>query len=161
MAHLNNYITAFIKVSIITTLLFGGLLAQSYATNLITDSIMKMNVEFSAYDSTNTTTQTASIEVLNEKESSFNFGDYQLDVKTDLFHKDALSFEEKNFLAQIKIKQLGEFGQFELVGTPEIITLRNQWAEITLDTDAEQENIKLKLQFEEENSFNGSEITSG
>ena len=65
MANLNNYIMSFIKVSIFTTLLFGGLLAQSYATNLVTNTLAKMDIEFTAKNNESHINQTASTTLRN------------------------------------------------------------------------------------------------
>ena len=128
----NNFLTSFIKISIITTVLFGGLLAQSYATNLVTDSIMKMNIEFTANNDENVTHQTASMTVKNNQQSDFTFGNHHVEIKTTFVKKDGVPTNEQQFLAEVKIKQLGESDQFELIGSPAMLILRNNWAEFTL-----------------------------
>ncbi len=161
MANLNNYITTFIKISVITTLIFGGLLAQSYATNLVSNSIAKMNIEFSSKDSKNTIHQTASINIDDNQQSSFAFGDYQLDIKTTLIPEEGIPYAAQQLLAEVNVKQLGEFGQVELIGSPTKLILRNKWVEFKLDSEDIQEGIQFKLQYEDYLSNQHNAITSG
>ncbi len=146
----NNFLAAFFKISIITTLFFGGLLAQSYATNLVTDSIIKMNIEFTANNDENANHQTASVNVQNNQQSDFTFGNHHVEIKTIFVKKDGVPVNQQQFLAEVKIKQLGESGQFELIGSPTMLILRNKWAEFKLNTEEENETIQFKLQYEED-----------
>ena len=149
----NNFMTSFIKISIITTFIFGGLLAQSYATNLVTDSIMKMNIEFSANNDESTNRQTASVAVQNNQQSDFTFGNHQVEVKTTFIQKDGVPSNQQQFLAEVNIKRLGESGRFELIGSPAMLILRNKWAEIKLDPENDENSIELKLKYEDDNAL--------
>ncbi len=142
----NNHITSFLKVSLFTTILFGGLLAQSYATTLFSDTIMKMNIEFSATD---TDTQKASMTVHNEQESSIAFGDHQLDIKSTFFAWEDDAAEHEQVLAEVIIQKLNEHGKFQVIHKPSLVIMRNKWAEIQIDPENSEETFKLKMQFED------------
>lgn len=150
----NRFITTFFKISIITTALFGGLLAQSYATNLVSDSIMRMNIEFAADNKLSNTPETASVLVQNNQQSDFSFGNHQLEIKTTFIENKNLPASEQQFLAEVKIKQLGESGEINLIGSPSMLILRNKWAEFKLNTADKDESIQFKLQFEEDDTAN-------
>ncbi|MGJ8664268.1 MAG: hypothetical protein ACSHWU_11475 [Marinicella sp.] len=143
----NNHITSFLKVSLITTILFGGLLAQSYATTLFSDTIMKMNIEFSATEAESTATQTASMTVHNEQESSIAFGNHQLDIKTTFVGWEDEAKEHEHVLAEIKVQKLDDDGSYELIYSPSLMILRNEWAELKIDSEDGKEGIELKMQF--------------
>jgi len=101
MANLNNYIITFIKISVITTLFFGGLLAQSYATNLVSDSIM--NTELTTKDIEDTNQKTASVLAHEEEPLSFSFGNYQLNIKSIAIQDLGLSLQDLIHLHDIKM----------------------------------------------------------
>lgn len=143
----NNHITSFLKVSLITTLLFGGLVAQSYATTLFSDTIMKMNIEFSATDAEQTNTQVASMTVQNEQQSSIAFGNHQLDIKTTFVGWEDEAKEHEHVLAEVKVQKLDADGHYELIYSPSLMILRNKWAEFKIDSADGKEGIELKLQF--------------
>ncbi|MCX7553814.1 hypothetical protein OS175_07985 [Marinicella sp. S1101] len=147
MASQNN-ISAIFKVVLLTTALFGGLVAQSYATNLITETFLKMNVEVSTGD---TTKELASVRVKDQDSSSFEFGNHQIDVKTTFvnFSEDNAALE-KQILAEIKVLELDEAGEFELKYSPSMLILQNKWAELEIGSGEDDENqFKLKLKYED------------
>lgn len=148
MANINNHLITFIKISVITTLLFGGLLAQSYATNLVTDSIINMNIEFAANNKEETNLQTASIAVKDKEVVNFSFGDFQVDIKSNFIDQENNQLENHKFLAEVKLKQLNETGDLGLISTPSMLILRNQWAEFELNGEQGQQSIKLKIQYD-------------
>ncbi len=147
---INNYIILFLKVSIITTLLFGGLLAQSYATTtLFPDTVMKMNIEFSTPEGQNITTKKASMTVHNKQESSISFGEHQLAIKTTFITWEGEAKEPEQVLAEIKIQELNDQGEATTVHTPSLMIIRNEWAELKIAPEDGQEGIELKMQFED------------
>ncbi len=149
----HNHFTAFIKVSLFTTMVFGGLLAQSWATTQFSDAVMKMNIEFVATEGdkpgTQSTTQKASMTVHNEQESSIAFGDHQLDIKTTFFGWEDDAKEHEQVLAEIKIQKLAEDGQYHLVTAPSLLIDRNEWAAVTIDALQGEAAIELKMQFKD------------
>ena len=149
----HNHFTAFIKVSLFTTMVFGGLLAQSWATSQFSDAVMKMNIEFVATESdkpgTQSTTQKASMTVHNEQESSIAFGDHQLDIKTTFFGWEENAKEHEQIYAEFKIQKLAADGKYHLVHKPALMILRNEWAEVKIDPADGIEGIDLKVQFKD------------
>lgn len=142
----NNFLTSFIKISIITTVLFGSLLAQSYATNIFSDVIIKMKLEFTANDTENSTTQIASMTVHNEQQSSISFGNHQLDIKTTFLKWQDGAKELDQILAEVKVQKLDAEGHYQLIHSPSLVILRNKWAELKLDPE---NGIELKLKYED------------
>jgi hypothetical protein len=133
----------------ITTVLFGSLLAQSYATNLFSDVIMKMNVEFTANDTNNHVTQIASMTVHNEQQSSIAFGEHQLDIKTTFLKWEDDAKELDQILAEVKVQKLDAEGHYQLIHSPSFVILRNKWAEVMLDPENAKHSIELKLKYED------------
>lgn len=148
---LNHYILTFLKVSLFTTLLFGGLLAQSYATTtLFPNTVMKMNIEFSATEGLDEgTTQKASMTVYNEQQSSIAFGDHQLDIKTTFIKWEDEATEPEQVFAEILIQSLDEAGTATTTHTPSLMIMRDQWAELKIDAENGEEGIELKMKFED------------
>lgn len=145
----NNFLTSFIKISIITTVLFGSLLAQSYATNIFSDVIMKMKLEFTANDTENNITQIASMTVHNEQQSSISFGNHQLNIKTTFFKWEDGAKELDQILAEVKVQKLDAEGHYQLIHSPSLVILRNKWAELKLDPENGENSIELKLKYED------------
>ncbi len=146
----NNTLLTFIKVSLLFTILFGGLLAQSYATTLFSNTIMKMNIEVSATDAeAHTTKQTASMTMHNDELASLAFGDLQLDIKTTFFSWDEKAKEHEQIFAEILVQKLNESGELQVIKKPSVLVLRNEWAELKFNSEDGQEGIQLKMQFED------------
>ncbi len=143
-----NNITTFIKVILLTTVLFGGLVAQSYATNLMTETFLKMNVKVSQGDDVN---EVASVRAHDKQSSSFEFGNHQIDVKTTFVNwADATTELEKQILAEIQVRELDDAGKFELKYSPSVLILRNKWAELEIGSETDEATkFKLKLQYED------------
>ena len=60
----NNFFTSFFKASLLTALLMGGLVAQSYATTaLFNGASMNVEVEFNSADDTLSQTQVVTAQV--------------------------------------------------------------------------------------------------
>ncbi len=147
----NNFLSSFFKLSLITTLLFGSLLAQSYATNIFSDVIMKMNLEFTATEDETeiTSTQSASMTVHNEQFSSIAFGKHQLDIKTTFYKWQDDAKEMDQILAEVEVQKMDATGHYHLIHSPSFVISRNQSAEVKLGTENGEDSIELKLQFED------------
>ena len=145
----HNIFFNFIKVSLFTTILFGGLLAQSYATTLFSNTIMKMNIEFSATDAKNSITQKASMTVHNDQESSIAFGDHQLDIKTKFISWEDNAAEHEQVFAEILVQKLNEAGEYQVIYEPSLLILRNEWAELKINSEDGEESFELKMQYED------------
>ncbi len=145
----NNIIASFLKISLITTVLFGGLLAQSYATTLFSDTIMKMNIEFSATDAQNSINQTASMTVHNDDRSSIAFGDHQLDIKTTFVSWEDNASEHEQVFAEILVQKLNEAGEYQVIYEPSLLILRNEWAELKINSEDGEESFEIKMQYED------------
>lgn len=145
-----NFLTTFIKISFITTVLFGTLVAQSYATTtLFSDAIMKMNIAFNSSDDVVNEIKEISMTVHNEQESSVTFGEHQLDIKSSFIAWDENAKEHEQILAEILVKKISESGEIEIIHSPSLLIMRNNWAELKVDPEDGKEGFELKMQFED------------
>lgn len=147
---ISNYVTSFLKISFITAALFGTLIAQSYATTtLFADAIMKMNIAFNSSAENSNDIKEISMTVHNEQESSITFGEHQLDIKSSFIAWDESAKEHEQILAEILIKKINETGDVEIIHSPSLMIMRNNWAEIKIDPENGKEGFELKMQYED------------
>lgn len=145
-----NFITSFIKISFITTALFGTLIAQSYATTtLFSDAVMKMNVAFNSSEASNNEIKEISMTVHNEQESSITFDGHQLDIKSSFIAWDENAKEHEQVLAEILVKKISESGDFEVIHSPSLLIMRNKWAELKIDPENGKAGFEIKMQYED------------
>lgn len=146
----NNVLTSFIKASLLTAVLVGSLVAQSYATTtLFADTIMKMNVAFSSDSDDATAAKQASMTVQNEQESSITFGKHKLDIISQFIAWDDDAKEHEQILAKIKVMKINESGETEIIGNPSLLIMRNKWAEVQIKPEDGSEGFELKMQYED------------
>ncbi len=146
----NNVFTSFIKASLITTFMVGSLVAQSYATTtLFSDAVMKMNVAFSGEQDDPTAAKEASMTVQNQQESSITFGKHKLDIKSSFIAWDDDAKEHEQILAKVKVMKINEAGETEVIGTPSLLIMRNNWAEVKINPEDGSDSFELKMQYED------------
>ena len=146
----SSFITSFLKASSLTILMIGGLLAQSYATTaLFSDTVMKMNIEFSSTEDKNSQPQVASMTVHNEQESSIEFGDHQINIKTTFIKWADDAVEPEQIIAELKLLKLTENGEIINEHKPTLMIDKNKWAEFRIAPSAEMEGIEFKMQYED------------
>ncbi|MCB1582866.1 MAG: hypothetical protein R3E90_09605 [Marinicella sp.] len=146
----NNVLTSFIKASLLTAVLVGSLVAQSYATTtLFADAIMKMNVAFSSESDDPTAAKQASMTVQNEQESSITFGKHKLDITSQFIAWDDDAKEHEQILAKVKVMKINESGETEVISNPSLLIMRNKWAEVQIKPEDGSEGFELKMQYED------------
>lgn len=145
-----SLMTSFLKASLFTAFMIGSLIAQSYATtSLFSDTIMKMNVVFNSENEDSNVASEASMTVQNEQESSFTFGQHKLDIKSSFIAWDDDAQEHEQVLADIKVMKVNDNGEIEVIGNPSLLILRNNWAEIKVNSEEGQDGFELKMQYED------------
>ena len=150
MMSTQHFITSFLKAAGLTAVMIGSLVAQSYATNaLFSDTVMKMNIEFSATENDQTETQVASMTVRNEQESSLEFGDHQINIKTTFINWSEEATEPEQIFAELILNKLSEEGDIEFTHTPKFMIDKNKWAEFKIAPSADQEGIEFKMKYED------------
>lgn len=146
----NNFLTSFLKASSLTILMIGGLLAQSYATTaLFSDTVMKMNIEFSSTENENKQPQVASMTVHNEQESSIAFGNHQINIKTTFIKWAEDAVEPEQIIAELKLLKLAENGDIINMHKPTLMIDKNKWAKFRVAPSAEMEGIEFKMKYED------------
>ncbi|MFC3194145.1 hypothetical protein ACFODZ_07820 [Marinicella sediminis] len=145
-----HFLTSFLKAAGLTAVMIGSLVAQSYATNaLFSDTVMKMNIEFSATDNDQTQTQVAAMTVRNEQESSLEFGDHQINIKTTFINWSDEATEPEQIFAELILNKIAENGEVEFTHTPKFMIDKNKWAEFKIAPTADQEGIEFKMKYED------------
>ncbi len=146
----SNFLASFLKATSLTVLMIGGLLAQSYATTaLFSDTVMKMNIEFSSTEDQNEAPQVASMTVHNEQESSIEFGDHQINIKTTFIKWAEDAVEPEQIIAELKLLKLAEDGAIINVHKPTLMIDKNKWAEFRIAPSDESEGIEFKMKYED------------
>ena len=133
----------FIKISVITTLLFGGLLAQSYATNLFTDSITQPKTDVEINTTENNKQLLTAAHVIQKQQPSLSLGDLDIKLNSNYLNQNT---SQQQLLAEINLNQLQELGRLELISAPSQVIVRHKWAQIELNTEAVQKAINFKFQ---------------
>jgi|GEM_PF-2434532 len=145
-----NFLISFLKAICLTTIMIGGLIAQSYATTtLFSDTVMKMNIGFSSSDDKTTEQQVASMTVHNEQESSIAFGDHQIDIKTTFIKWSEDAAEPEQIIAELKLIKLADNGDIINMHKPTLMIDKNKWAEFRVAPSADREGIEFKIKYED------------
>ncbi len=145
----NNFLTSFLKASCLTAVMIGGLVAQSYATTaLFTDTVMKMNIEFATTDNDNNP-QVASMTVHNQQESSIEFGDHRINIKTTFIKWAEDAVEPEQIFAELKLLKLAENGDIINSHEPSLMIDKNKWAEFRIAPSDDMEGIDFKMKYED------------
>ncbi|TDR19340.1 hypothetical protein [Marinicella litoralis] len=148
----HSFLTSFLKASSLTVLMIGGLLAQSYATTaLFSDTVMKMNIEFSSTEDNSEKPQVASMTVHNEQESSIAFGDHQINIKTTFIKWTEDAVEPEQILAELKLLKLADNGDIINMHKPTLMIDKDKWAEFRIAPSDEMEGIEFKMKYEDYN----------
>jgi hypothetical protein len=145
-----DFLSSFLKASLLTALLIGGLLAQSYATTaLFTGVSMNMDVEFKSTDEELSLPPLATTQVQNHQESTFMFGNHQVKVKTNFITSEQNSPSPESFLAELKLEKLVKEGEFINISSPSLMIKKDNWAEFKIAPSEDRKSIEFKLKYED------------
>ena len=145
-----DFLSSFLKASLLTALMIGGLLAQSYATNALFSGIsMKMDVVFNATDEQLSQPQAVTAQVQNLQESNFTFGNHQLNVTTNFITSEQKASGPELFMAELKLAKLNEQGELINIGSPSLMVEKNKWAEIKFSPSEHQKAIEFKIKYQD------------